>query len=358
MLDRTAQLDLGIWGAGITGLTLGLLQARSGRKVAVIDPILPLGQQEGLPAGVLTMNQELQYHHITRWRSAAAAATYAEQNRRGIEFVLGEAAEAAVAIERMPMATYTADGHEAFWLRYEARAMRASGLEPEFDDAPALKYDIRPELVLEDQAIIDLVAYRDHLAQSFTDAGGILETKPVPARTLVSTTAYPPVKDHLGLRHRVDLATWNWLRVEVDELPDRIRFDLDENGRLLVPWQGQLLVGSRRDSGVEWVDAHLPGAKIVGHWQAKAAASLEALPLVGVNGSPDLLAATGFDVWELSAGTAGALQLHDHLTGTGVGQLPWSPIRFPRASAVFRAVWGRTRYQLDLNRITPFPKRG
>ncbi len=81
----------------------------------------------------------------------------------------------------------------------------------------------------------------------------------MPARTLVSTTAYPPAQDRLGLRHRIDPATWNWLRVEVEELPDRMRFDLDDSGRLLVPWQGKLLVGSRRDSGGRVGGVPFPG---------------------------------------------------------------------------------------------------
>lgn len=359
MLDPHSSHELVILGGGITGLTLGLLSARAQVGVTVVDPGLRLGRIDGLMAGVASVQQELQYHHIWRWYGLPAAQAYAEESGRGQRFVLDEASAGNVPVERLPMATVTGEGLEAFWLRREVKAMRDVGMNPVFDDVSGLPFETRPQLITADQASIDVVAYRDHLARAFVAAGGELaQTRPQTARTVVSTTPVPAFGS-AGVSTRTEVCRWHWIAIDPPEPPSRMSFIIDGGGRLLVPLGGRLLIGSRRDDGEAWVRERFPGAAVRERWQAEAAASVDGLAFVGYAGlrPSSKFVACGFDAWELTSGTAAALQLHEFLSGDR-NDLPWSAARLPRAAAVGRAVWGATRYAMRVSAVTPFPKRG
>ncbi|GAB3699655.1 FAD-binding oxidoreductase/lyase [Mariniluteicoccus flavus] len=359
------QPDVAIHGAGLTGLTLGLALARAGVATAVVDPGLRPGRRDGLMAGLATAHQELQHHHVWRWCGPDAARRYAAEVARGQGHVLALATELGVRVRRRPTATVTSDGHEAFWLRHEARAERLAGLEPEFTDTTGLPMATRPQLILDGQPSFDVVAYRDGLVEAYRDAGGVLADSPVEAGRRVSTTARPQVAGRpvRGLEARMQRMTWSWLSFRAPdpigpgEPVSRDVFHLDEGGRMVVGVGDELWVGSRRDPGVDWVNRYFERPEITGHWEAATSATFDALPLAGPVGPGAGLVACGFGPWESTLGTAAALQLADAITA-GSDDLPWTPRRLPRASAVGRAVWGATRHAMRISAVTPFPRRG
>jgi glycine/D-amino acid oxidase-like deaminating enzyme len=351
-------------GAGITGLTLGLQCAREGHRVTVADPSLALRSRDGLSAAPVAAQQELQFHHIWRWAGERAVRSYAREVQAAQTFVCAEADRLGVPVSRAAMATVTSDGHEAFWLRYEVRAMRAAGLDPTFTDTTGLPFTTRPQLVLADQPMVDPLAYRDGLAAAYEAAGGKL-TDQIPAAAdrgwSISTTPNPAY-ERVGIGLRLRPVTWDWVAFTADDpaaLPTRHIFDLDDGGRVLGVANGTVFLGSRRASSSEWVTRHVENAVILDQWQAPATATFDSLPFVGYAGprSRRRLIACGFDVWELVLGTAAALQLAAVISDRKP-ELPWQPIRLPRPLSVGRALWGAVRYGLGVNRVTPFPRRG
>ncbi|MDO5498905.1 MAG: NAD(P)-binding protein [Propionibacteriaceae bacterium] len=348
-------------GAGLTGLTLGLLCAKAGHRVTVVDSGLRLGSAQGLMAAPVSVQQELQYHHVWRWAGTEAVFAYGEQVRLGQEFVLAAAADMGIAVHQADMATVTADGMEAFWLRYEARAMRSAGFDPDFTDTTGLPFSTRPQLISVRQPVVDVVAYRDGLARAYAEVGGRLATEvPVDAEAgwVVSTTP-EPVLDGAGVRARLRPATWNWVEfsAQAPYLPTRSVSDLDDGGRVLAVAGDRAFLGSRGAPGLDWVTRHVEGAEILNQWQARATATFDAMPFVGHAGrGARRLIACGFDAWELTLGSAAAVQLSAVIGGSTTA-LPWQPLRLPRPASVGRAVWGRVRYGLGISPVTPFPRR-
>jgi glycine/D-amino acid oxidase-like deaminating enzyme len=361
---QTVSQRVTVIGAGITGLTLGLLCARADHRVTVVDPSLQLGSRSGLMAAPVTVQQELQFHHLWRWAGQAAVRTYAHELQSGQEFVLAAARELAVPVSRADMATVTSDGHEAFWLRYEVQAMRAAGLDPDFTDTTGLPFMTRPQLITADQPMLDPMVYRDALAAAYTAAGGEFAAE-VPDRADAGwqiSTAPEPVFDRAGIGVRLRPATWNWVAFTADDpavLPTRHSFGLDDGGRMLGMAGDIAYLGSRRAASLDWVTRHVEDARIVDQWQAPATATFDSMPFVGYAGarSARRLVACGFDLWELTLGTAAALQLAAVIDGRDQ-ELPWRPVRFPRPASVGRAVWGAMRYGLRISPVTPFPRRG
>lgn len=351
-------------GGGITGLTLGLQCVRAGHRVTVIDPGLELGSRVGLPAAPAAAQQELQFHHIWRWAGERAVRSYGREVRTAQEFVCAEADRLAVPVSRANMATVTTDGHEAFWLRYEVRAMRAAGLDPTFTDTTGLPFTTRPQLILADQPMLDPLAYRDGLAAAYAAAGGRLADE-IPAdadRGWLISTSPDPALGQAAIALRLRPATWNWVAFTAENpaaLPTRHMFDLDQGGRVLGVAGETVFLGSRRASSVDWVTRHVENPRILDQWQSSTSGTFDSLPFVGYAGprSARRLVACGFDVWELVLGTAAALQLVQVIGGENP-QLPWQPLRFPRPVSVGRALWGAVRYGMRINRVTPFPRRG
>lgn len=350
-------------GAGLTGLTLGLLCARAGHRVRVVDPALRVGTPQGLMAAPATVQQELAYHHIWRWSGSQALYEYAEQVRLGQEFVLAAAGDMGVGVHRADMATVTADGMEAFWLRHEVKAMRQAGLDPVFTDTTGLPFTTRPQLISAAQPVVDPVAYRDGLLAAVTDAGGeLLESVPHDSASgeadsgwVVSTTPQP-VFDGLSMRARLRPAMWNWVSFTAPEIPTRNMFDLDDGGRVLAVLADRAYLGSRRAPSLDWITRRFENVGILAQWRSETAATFDQLPFVGYAG-PRKLVACGFDAWELTLGSAAALQLAAVISDENV-RLPWAPVRMPRLASVGRAAWGALRHGLKISPVTPFPRRG
>lgn len=356
--------DVVIVGAGFAGLTLGLWCQRAGASVTVVDRGVTPGSPQGLSAAPVTVQQGLLYHHVERWHGRDAAASVADALSVAVDDAHMLAEE--LGVEAMPLAVSTAtdDGHEAFWIRYESMAMRAAGLEPEFDDVPRLPWNVRPYLTGSGLAI-DPIRLRDHLLDAFVDAGGTLSEKvPAEAGTRISATPWPAARGAL-VRPRLRRATWRWAEAHGLEL-DRAWNVIDHGGAVLVPRQdGAVAVGTRSEDPLAWLAARGASVSIIRRWDAPTCDSVDALPFVGHltpgrsvgrgagQRSGDLVMA-GFGPWELTLGLAAVRQVFTHLT-TGA-EFPWTPRRLVRPATVGRVAWGATRRAWNLNTVTPFPK--
>lgn len=359
-----------IIGAGITGLTLGLLAARAGLRTEVVDAELRPGQRDGLMGAPAGLQQELQYHHVLRWAGTAGLQAYAEQVRSGQRFVLAAAADAGVPVRLADQATLTADGKEAFWLRHEVHAMRRAGVPAVFTDETGLPFSTRPQLITPEQPVLDPVRYRDSLLETLTEAGGVVTDRPRRSDPgwLVSTTAEPTF-DRVLLRQRLRYDEWSWLELassDPDAFPQRSGTDLDDGGRL---WArppradgtpgDRLWLGSRRGDGRDRAASWFPGAEVTAAWTCRTSSSLDASPFVGFSGpvADRRLVACGFDAWELTLGTAAALQLAAVINAEPDQDLPWAPIRLPRPLSLLGAGWSRARHGLRISPVSPFPRR-
>lgn len=357
--------DIVIVGAGFAGLTLALWCQRSGARVTLVDRLTP-GDPTGLSAAPVTAQQGLLYHHVERWHGTATAQRTADALLLAEQDVTDLADELDVAVTPTRAATATDDGHEAFWLRYEAMAMHRVGVEAEFDDVPRLPWPVRP-YVTSDAWTLDPVAYRDALLVAFRDAGGTLrEHVPTGPAIRVSATPWPTVARG-AVRDRLTRATWRWATVAGLGLAgsglDRAWDLIDQGGALLVPTADGAHVGAPARDPLAWLAARGQRVRVLARWEATTTDSFDGLPYVGPIGRAAHVMA-GFGPWELTRGTAAARQVHTHLVRPRlVGDVdsrratwPWSPRRRVRPETLGRAAWGALRLRMNLNSVTPFPK--
>lgn len=365
LLDPSASTELSIHGGSIAGLTLAVLAARSGVSTVLVAPELIDPDPAPGPPGIASVQQEFVHHHIWRWAGERALTAWAGHAAAAQRTVIGLAGELGVPVRPMTVATTTVDGTEAFWLRHEAHAMRLAKLPVDFDDAQRLPFPTRPSLITPAQPVLDQTAYRTALLGAFEEAGGRLSRVPVPAGRLVSATP-KPVLDRYAMNPRLQQHTWTWHLLDDDaqhrDGPEMAAVCslIDQGGRLVLPdpLTGRTLVGSRRDDGREWIATHWPGRSITASWRVPTSAAFDQLPFVGPAGPgrDREYVACGFDVFELISGTVAATELHRVIVHGGAAEKAFSPTRWPRAAAVFRAAWGATRFGLKISTVTPFPK--
>lgn len=358
LLDPVSSTELSIHGGSIAGLTLGLLAARSGVRTALVGPELSEPDTGSSTPGIASVQQELVHHHIRRWAGEPALHHWVEGTAAAQRMVVELATELGVPVHEMTVATTTTDGHEAFWLRHEAHAMRRAGRAVDFDDAQRLPFPTRPSLITPAQPVFDLTAYKAALLDAFRAAGGRLSTVPVPARRLVSATP-KPVLDRYAMNPRLQQHTWTWHRLATTGA-DAVCSLIDDGGRLVLPdpRTGDLLVGSRRDDGRDFVATQWPGTAITATWQVPTSATFDALPFIGQAGPgrDREYVACGFDVFEPISGTLAGVELHRVIVDGGTAEKAFSPTRRPRVAAVLRAARDTARFGLKVSTVSPFPK--
>lgn len=352
-----ARSDFVIVGAGLPGLLTALWCVRAGATVTVVDRGLRPGTPAGLSMAPITRQHGLLFHHIERWHGVRAGRRLDAELAVAHRLLADVVTELDVPCHDMPMATTTQDGHEAFWLRYEAVAMRRVGLRSDYDDEPFLPWPVRPYLTAVTRWC-DPVQLRDTLLTAVRDAGVRLQAE-VPAGRRVAATPVPPVAG-AGLRLRLLRSVWHWADVTGVVL-DRIVDDIDDGGVLLVPRSGGVTSIGRRDADpVAWLADRVPTLEVLERWSTVTSDSRDGLPFVGPLNRSDLVMC-GFGAWDLTLGTAAARQMSAGLlrgaaSGSTDADWPWTPWRAVRPRTVARAAWGATRLRLGLNSVTPFPK--
>ncbi len=347
-------LDDIVVGAGITGLVTGLLLARAGRRVAVVEGRHVGAAATGNTTAKLSLLQGTKLSELLRHQPTQVAAAYVEANTEGQQWLLRFCEDHGVDVQRRLAATYAADQSEVRSVDEEYAAATSLGLPVTRVDSLDVPFPQRGAVVLADQAQFDPMAVLTALARQLREHGGTLH-QGLRVRS-VSVTGTPRVRleDGTTLRaHDIVLATGatvldralHFSRVEAKrsyalafagaEPPDGMFLSAGSNGRsvrdapaaggrlLLVGGSGHSVGRTRSElAHVEelrdWTARHFPGATETHSWSAQDYSPHDGVPLVGrlPRGRGRIYAATGFDKWGMTNGVAAGLAITGQILGS------------------------------------------
>ncbi|WP_343993662.1 FAD-dependent oxidoreductase [Nocardioides dubius] len=369
------EAEVVVVGAGITGLVTGLLLARAGRQVVVLEARRVGAVTTGHTTGKVSLLQGTKLSRLLDQQPEAAVRRYLEANREGQAWLLRFCDEAALGAERRTAMTYAASAEQGAAAEAEHRAAQHLGLTTRWVERPDLPFPAFGAVALDDQAQLDPMAVLTELVRELGEHGGTLIEGERVVR--IGAGATPVVHTHNGLQIRADdvvLATGtpivdrgaHFARLDAQRsyvalfsgvqapsemllsagAPTRSVREVTEDGASLLMVGGSghgvgRTTSERRhlDDLRAWTARHFPGAQETHRWSAQDYRSHDGLPHVGTLplGGHHLQVATGFDKWGLTNGVAAALQLSAELLG---GEMPWAPRRsaLPRASAATTAV--------------------
>ncbi len=375
-LSGDRKVDVVVVGAGITGLTTGVLLARAGLEVVVLEADAVGAGTTGHTTAKISALQGTIYRTLRSSHGVDGARRYAAAQHAGREWVAAYVAEQGVDcdLERRPAVTYTAEADNVAKVREEADAANEAGVPARFteelDGELRLPFPVAAAVVVEDQAQFDpyphLVAMAAEIAAApgcavheqsrVTDVHGggdprvTTEAGTVRASTVVVTTLMPVL--HQGLLYaRAEPERSYCMAVEVEgSLPRGMYLSADsptrslrtarhQGGEVAVVGGGGHVVGRRTPTTAEyeslrkWAITHFPVTGIVDRWSAHDYESVDHLPYVGpaAPGSSRLLVATGFAKWGMTNGTAAALALADRILDRPDGPAAeWSALLDPK----------------------------
>lgn len=366
--------DVVVVGAGITGLTTALLLAGRGVDVAVVEALRVASGVTGRTTAKVTSQHTLLHSAIAARHGEDVARVYATANQAAVEQVAALVAAGGIACDlaRRPACTYTREASYVDAVREEAALCRRLGLPASFTTDSDLPYDILGAVRFDDQVQLHPVAYCDGLARLLVAAGGrvfegsrvtsvrdgspaVVETEAgsVTADAVVLATHVPILDRGLAFA-KVEPTASHGIAVETAgpvpqgmyitaESPSRSLRSFTHDGRRYV-----LVVGESHRTGegdavaaeqalVDFAGQHWPDGRVTHRWMAEDFTPQDALPYVGAlsRRSRSLFAATGFQKWGLSNGTAAAMVLADLVVGE---THPWAEVFAaqrvtPRASA-------------------------
>jgi glycine/D-amino acid oxidase-like deaminating enzyme/nitrite reductase/ring-hydroxylating ferredoxin subunit len=364
--EPDAQYDLVIAGAGLTGLTTGLLFARAGMRVAILESRYVGAAATGNTTAKLSLLQGRHLSSMLRHTNVKTGRAYVDGNREGMEWILRYCAEHGVPVQRRDAYSYagTPDGVDR--VEEELRASSALGLDVTREYALDLPFPAFGAVRLADQAQFNPMDVLATLADDFRSHGGkiisevrvlgVRPSNPAVVRTnrgtvfadkVVLATGTPFMDRGLYFAKTEAIRSYG-LAFRVpghaspggQPLPTGMYLSVDEPARSVrtTPWDGDelLLVGGNGhpvgrapsslrlvDDLTHWAERYFPGAERTHSWSAQDYRSASGIPFVGwlPRARKNVYFATGYDKWGMTNAVAASLTLAADLLG---GNLPWS----------------------------------
>ena len=360
--------DAAIVGGGIVGLTAALSLCEQGLSPIVIEARRIGGQVTGRSTAKVTTQHALIYRYLTDTLGPETARLYADANRKAVQQIATwiETFGIACDYQRKDAYTYITTPVRRPELQREAEAARALGFDADVLEAAPLPFRTAGALRFPDQAQFNAASYLVGLALAVEAAGGrIYEASPARSigdgspwrietdeaaidaqRILVATNI--PVKSprgystrtrprsHVAMAFRLaDETAIDGVFIGVDHPTHSIRTGRDSEGPLLVTLGPKFDTG--RDGDVAqrfrdleaWTRASLPAGEALWRWCNEDYDTADRLPFVGQpspGGSPGFYAATGFNAWGISNGTAAGLMIASDIAH---GSHPWGSLYDP-----------------------------
>ena len=346
-------------GAGITGLVTGLLLARAGRRVALVEAREVGAVATGNTTAKLSLLQGTKYSRLLHYQSKSVAGAYVDANREGMEWLLAFCEDHDVAVQRRPAFTYAASEGELTTVRNEYDAAQSLGLDVTWRDTLDVPFPNNGAAALAEQAQFDPMDVLAALAGQFRDHGGTLHQGH--RVTGVSLTGKPEVTLQGGTKLRAEhviLATGApildrglyFSKVEPErsyalafdtaDAPEGMYLSAGSDTRSIrdapAPGGTRLLVGGsghtvgRTRSELEhvetlreWTARWFPGAVETHQWSAQDYSPHDGVPFVGLmpRGGGRIYVATGFDKWGMTNGVAAARAISATILGS---EPPWA----------------------------------
>ena len=361
------EVDVVVVGAGISGLTTGLLLQRAGHRVAVLDMHGVATGTTGGTTGKVTSQHGLTYARLADERGEDTARAYGEANEAGVAMVaeLAESTGADCDLTRAPAYLYTTKSDMVGEIEREASTAARLGLPAVLADPTEV--DVEPALAavrFDNQLHLDAYRYCTALAAAIVDGGGAVyeHTRAMRLRELsehvVAETDRGSIRAEHGVlatllpfldsggffaKARAKRAYGMAVRVR-GRTPTGMFITAERPTRSVRPWPaggqgGIIVVGEEHETGSdpdteghyqrleEWARETFDVRSIEHTWSAQDYTSVDHIPYVGR--SPlrrRTWIATGWRKWGLSNATAAAIVLTASIGGE---EHPWQSLFDP-----------------------------
>lgn len=174
LTERDRSCDVLIVGAGITGLTAGVILAQAGKHVVVVDKA-PLGHgTSGYTTAHLTVMNDLGYSDAISDFSQKDAQTLADASRSAIEQIATwcKTFDIDCDFERKADYYFTENHDDLKLLRDEYDALKKVGIEAEMLETTPLPFPVQGAVKVQDQARFNPMLYMQGLIEQLTTHGG------------------------------------------------------------------------------------------------------------------------------------------------------------------------------------------
>lgn len=365
-----AAYDTVVVGAGITGLATGLLLARSGQTVAILEARSVGAGTTGNTTAKLSLLQGTILSGLRGQYSQGIVNAYVEANKEGQAWLLRFLEDGAVAFQRRDAYTFAVSAKGAGLVSSELAVSRAAGLEVEEVRGTGLPFSTRSAIRLRDQAQFNPMDVLERLAADFRAHGGIL-VEGVRVRGVSTGKMCTISTDDGDLRaQRVVLATGvpvldrglYFAKLKASQsyaaafrvpaaatLPPGMYLSAESPGRSLRTYPGvgeELLIAggnshqvgrepsprARLEELLNWTRHHFPGAEATHTWSGEDYQATNLMPFFGKlpRGSGRVFFATGYNKWGMSNGIAASLAITDGILGA---RRPWAGVIHRRVTS-------------------------
>ena len=356
-----AHYDAVVVGAGITGLSSGLLLARSGMRVAILEARTMGAGTTGHTTAKLSLLQGTVLSALRRQYPQKVVTAYVDANREGQAWLLRLLEDRSVPFQRRDAYTFSVSDSGADRVAAEHTAARESGLDVELAEDTELPFTTQRTIRLRQQAQFHPMDVLDALAADFRVHGGVL-VEGVRVRN-VSRGRSPVVETDAGAVHAslVVLATGMPIldrglyfaklkasqsyavalrQPESAVIPAGMYLSAESPGRSLRSYPAAdgelLLVGGnghqvgrepspqrRLNELLDWARFYFPGAKATHTWSGEDYQATNLMPFVGKlpRGRGRIFFATGYNKWGMSNGIAASLAISAEILG---GRMHWA----------------------------------
>ena len=353
--------DVVVVGGGLTGLLSGLLLARSGKSVAVLEARQVGDGTTGRTTAKVSLLQGTRLSRVLRTNPPSVARDYVTANQEGLAWLRRFCEDHEVPFQVRPAYTYATTRHGELRAQAELTAAQAAGLDVTWETETELPYAVRGAVRLADQlqlhpmdlldaAVAELVAEGGTLCEQSrvlevhrtgdgvrvtTDGGSAT------ARAVVLATNQPILRRH-GMFAKVKAERSYCAALTSAWVPHGMYLSSDSTVRSLrsLPVAGGeelLLVGGsghgtgrtasprkRLDQLLEWARGTFPGSSVTHTWSAQDQVPATGLPYVGPMLPRDhtIWVATGFAKWGFTNAPAAALLLSKSILSQTMGGEP------------------------------------
>ena len=350
----SAETDVVVVGAGITGLCTALLLARAGREVLVLEASHVGALASGRNTGKVTVLQGTRLSQLRQRHSDRVVGAYVEGNREGAAWLRRFCDHQGVPIQLQPSITYAPTSEDVPTVAAELKALRQFGLPALWHSRLDVPFEVHAAVSLNDhQFQVDPRALVLALADEVEHHGGrIGEDQRV---VDVSWGRRPRLRTEDGAEFRCNelvLATGTpildrglyFAKLEARRSyilafsgapeppgmmlsagsPTRsLRGVPGQDAKLLIGGGGHVVGRGRPElERVEelraWAAQHYPNAVETHAWSAQDYASHDGIPYVGhlPRGLGCIWMASGYDKWGLSNGASAALRIAGSILGS------------------------------------------
>ena len=337
-------LDVVVVGAGLTGVTTGLLLARAGQRVAVVEARSVGAVTTGNTTAKLSLLQGVHLSRIRRHQSRKVAAAYVEANREGQAWLLRFCDDHGVEVQRRTAITYAATESEVSTVQREHAVASELGLPVQWRDHLDVPFPHHGATVLADQAQFDPMDVLGALVDQLRSHGGTLHQGhrvvsasrtgtptlqldtggSLRAEHVVLATGMPildrglyfaklePQRSYALTFRGVQPPEGMYLSAGSDSRS--VRDAPDADGHLLLVGGSGHVVGRTASTSAhydrlrEWTATHFPGAEETHHWSAQDYQPHDGIPFMGKlpRGGGRIYVATGYEKWGMTNAVAAA----------------------------------------------------